>query len=118
MMENQVIMMENQEELVDKKIYKQASKRVAFKFHFAIYILAIALLWLIFAFIFKEVVQFRNACIFVTLSWTPIIIFHYVMVYKFNHSLLDKEIKKLQREMKEKEAELERLKIMKNKQEN
>lgn len=110
---------EPEEELVDKKIYNQATKRRAFKFHAAFYLLAMILIWVIYAFVFRGSegdAIFKKACIFITLFWTPIVIFHYVLVYKFNHSMLDREIKQIKKEIAEKEAEMERLRILQKKQ--
>lgn len=101
--------MENQEELIDKKVYKQASKRVTFKFHVAIFILSVSLLWVVYAFVFKENEQFFKVALFISLIWTIIVCFHYLFVYRLDHSLLDKEIKKVQREIAEKEKKLEQL---------
>lgn len=99
-------------ELIDKKIFKQASKRVTFKFHLAIYLLAMLVVWLIYYFVFQNFEaanQILKVCGFVTALWSVILIFHYIFVYKLNHTLLDKEIKKLQKEIEEKEAQLEEL---------
>lgn len=102
----------NSQELVDKKIYKKAAKRVAFKFHLAIYLCAMIVLWLIYYFVFKNfeaVDQILKVYAFLTALWTVIIVFHYIFVYKLNNSLLDKEIKKIQKEIEEKQAKLEEL---------
>ncbi len=99
-------------ELIDKKVYKKASKRVAFKFHLAIFLLAMLVLWLVYSFVFKNfegAAQLLKGFIFITALWTVIITFHYIFVYKLNNSLLDKEIKKLQEEIEEKKIKLEEL---------
>ena len=107
--------------LIDPKVYKQASKRTHFKFHLAIYILAMAVLWILYFFLFKatetptaqEVINggmtFLKLTTLVTALWTIIIVFHFLFVYKLNNTMLDKEIKKVQKEMKEKEAQLKKL---------
>ena len=41
-------------ELVDRKLYKKASRRAAFKIHLAIYVLVNLIFWLIWFFIIKS----------------------------------------------------------------
>ena len=107
---------QNTSELVDPKVYKKANKRVHFKIHLAIYVLVVAVMWILYVFLFRATqpeatpdavnsgMTFEKFTIFVTLLWTVIVIFHGLFVYKFNSSMLEKEIKSLQKEIKEKEA--------------
>ena len=105
--------MENQTELIDPKIYKRANKRVHFKFHLAIWVLAMLVLWLVYHFVFKANEAagpiFFKCILFITLMWTVILVFHYLFVFKLNHTMLDKEIKRVQNELKEKELKLKEL---------
>ena len=45
--------MENNEALIDPKVYKKAQQRVHFKLHLAIYVLSMAVLWILYIFLFK-----------------------------------------------------------------
>ena len=100
--------------LVDLKLYKKASQRSHFKFHLAIYALAMLVLWIVYIFVFKNSSGdagpvFFKCTLFVTLLWTVILVFHYLFIYKLNSSALEKEIKTLEKEIKaleEKKQEL------------
>lgn len=110
----------NQNELIDPKVYKTANRRVHFKMHLAIYVLAMLVLWIVYFFLFKatqpvtedptvaEVVNggmtFLKLNILITALWSVLIIFHGLFVYKFNSSMLEKEIKSLQKEIKKQES--------------
>lgn len=115
-------------ELVDPKIFKQASKRVRFKIHLAIYVFAMAILWILHFYLFKATapaetpvevadaggMTYLKFISLVTALWTVLIVFHGLFVYKFNSSLLDKEIKKLKKEIEEKKARREELEAERN----
>ena len=113
------------EEMVDPKIYKQANKRVAFKTHFIIYLLAMAIIWILYVFVFRSAddtvstavtgaLTYLRFAAFVTALWTVLVIAHYLFVYKLNNNMLDKEIKKVKKEIEKKKAELELLKAENN----
>ena len=110
--------------MVDPKVYKQANKRVAFKTHFIIYLLAMAIIWILYVFVdtvstaVTGALTYLRFAAFVTALWTVLVIAHYLFVYKLNHNMLDKEIRKVKKEIEEKKAELERLKIEKNDQQD
>ncbi len=113
-----------QPEMVDIKTYKMATKRAHFKKHIAIYILVMIVIWVLYAFIFRneapadaaEATQdagmglYLKCALFVSILWTVIIFFQYLFVYKLNNTLVDKEIKKLQKELEEKKKQLDELK--------
>ena len=105
--------------LIDPKIYKKANQRSHFKFHLAIYVLAMLVIWILYIFLFratapdasvvdtaKDVINqgmtFLKFSVLVTALWTVIVVFHGLFVYKFNSSMLEKEIK----EQEEKKREL------------
>jgi hypothetical protein len=92
----------------EKELAKKAKKRIAFKIHWAIYLLVNLLFWLIWFFIFKGSkyidlsTSVRNGFLFITLTWGICIIAHYLIVYKWNKTLVEKEIKHLKKERKKK----------------
>ena len=103
--------------MVDPKVYKQANKRVAFKTHFIIYLLAMAIIWILYVFVFRSADDTVSTAVTGALTYlrfAAFVIAHYLFVYKLNHNMLDKEIKKVKKEIEEKKAELERLKTEKN----
>lgn len=113
--------MENNEALIDPKVYRKAQQRVHFKLHLAIYALSMAVLWILYVFLFRatatvatgdastvtDVVNggmtFEKFTILITLLWTVLIVFHGLFVYKLNNTMLEKEIKSLQKEIKKQE---------------
>lgn len=122
--------MEENSNLVDPRIYKKANQRAHFKFHLAIYVLSMLVLWIIYIFLFKatepktagEVINggmtFLKFVVLLTALWTVIIVFHGLFIYKFNSSMLEKEIKALQKEIKEKEELKRALMTMKKDSDN
>jgi len=101
------------ENLIDPKIYKKANQRAHFKFHLAIYVLAMLVLWILYFFLFRatgsekvltESMTFLKFTVLVTALWTVVVVFHGLFIYKFNSSMLEKEIKALQKEIAEQEA--------------
>lgn len=108
------------ENLIDPKIYKKANQRAHFKFHLAIYVLVMLVLWILYFFLFratapdasvadavkntKDQFSFFDFTVLVTALWTVIVVFHGLFIYKFNSSMLEKEIKALQKELAEQET--------------
>ena len=106
--------------MIDIKTYKAANKRAHFKRHIAIYFLLMIVLWVLYFFIFREpktpetadapMGLFLKCTLFVTILWTVLLFFHYLFVYRLNSTMVDREIKKLQKEIEKKKAYLEQLK--------
>ncbi len=92
-----------EEIIVEQNVYKIASRRVGFKIHVAFFIIILAMLWIIWAFIFKPNESdtkdtFLHAILFVNSIWLLILISHYLIVYRWNKTLIEKEIKKIKKE--------------------
>ena len=100
---------------VDRKLYKKASRRAAFKIHLAVYFLVNLIFWLIWFFIIKSEepnptsTKTLNALIFFTIVWLLLLIGHYLAVYKWNKSLVEKELNKLLKENRANEEKLRKL---------
>lgn len=94
------------------QLYVKAKQRVNFKIHITIFVLIMAIVWLIWGFIFKgsENQTFYKCLLFVTLIWGIFLIAHYLIVYKWNKSLIDKELEKLVNQENKKLEEIKRLK--------
>jgi len=96
----------------EQKLYNKARKRVQFKVHLMIFFLTNLILWLIFWFgskLFKEearsfVLQF---VLFVSLAWGVVIYAHYLIVYRWGKTLVEKEFDNLKKEHKRKKKALE-----------
>lgn len=100
----------------EKKMYDKAKKRVSFKVHFMIYILCIALFWLLWVFLFKDSVNEGETSVFfrltlaMTLFWGIFVFTHYLIVYKWNKTYIEKEIKRLKKQQAKQLEELQKLK--------
>ncbi len=105
-------------EMVDKKLYKKATRRAAFKIHLAIYLLVNLIFWLIWFFIIKSEesnptsTKTLKALIFFTIVWLLLLVGHYLAVYRWNKTLVEKELNKL---LKENKANEEKLRIARQK---
>ena len=101
----------------EKQIRNKAKKRIGFKIHSIIYFLVCLLLWLFWYFIFKGSkyedldAAMLNICLFVTLTWGICVTAHYLLVYKWNKTLLEKEIKQLKKEKEKKRKQAEQFEI-------
>lgn len=83
----------------DKQIYGKAKKRVSFKIHLTVYLLVMAFFWLLWFFLFKgkEDSTFFRFTLALTCGWFIFIVAHYLIAYKLNKSLIDKEIKRIKK---------------------
>jgi len=99
----------------EKKLYNKARNRAAFRIHLLIFILMNALFWVIYFFVFKGTEAnnvFFKAVLFVTIAWLIILIGHNVFVRVFNSTIVEKELKKIKKEIENNEKELQRLKTI------
>jgi hypothetical protein len=99
----------------EKKLYNKARNRAAFRIHLLIFILVNALFWVIYFFVFKGTEAndvFFKAVLFVTIAWLIILIGHNVFVRVFNSTIVEKELKKIKKEIENSENELQRLKTI------
>lgn len=94
----------NQENGLDL-LYRKAKKRVGFKVHFVVYLLILAFLWVVWFFIFKENSDslFMKAILFLTITWTIVLIGHYFYAFKWNSSLVENEIRILVKQWESKQ---------------
>lgn len=80
----------------DPIIYKKAKKRVAFKTHLTIYLLANILFWLLWIFVSYGKDDFILPwAVLPTLGWGVAVVFHYLYAFKWNANLVEKEYEKL-----------------------
>ncbi len=99
----------------EKKLYNKARNRAAFRIHLLIFILVNALFWVIYFFVFKGTEAndvFFKAVLFVTIAWLIILIGHNVFVRVFNSTIVEKELKKVKKQIEDNEKELQRLKTI------
>lgn len=99
----------------EKKLYDKAHSRATFKIHLMIFILVNALFWVLWYFVFRGTEADRmifKSVLFVTIAWLIILIGHHVFVYVFNATFVEKELKKLKKQIAKSEQEIERLKTI------
>lgn len=99
----------------EKKLYSKARNRAAFRIHLMIFILVNALFWVIWYFVFRGTEAndvFFKSVLFVTIAWLIILIGHNVFIRIFNSTILEKELKKIKKEIENNEKELQRLKTI------
>ena len=99
----------------EKKLYNKARNRAAFRIHLMIFILVNALFWVIWYFVFRGTEAnnvFFKAVLFVTIAWLIILIGHNVFVRMFNSTIVEKELKKIKKQIEDNEKELQRLKAV------
>ena len=114
-MEKEEIMEQEFTPQEEKALYGKAKKRVQFKIHLMFFIFINVVLWLLFCFVFKlfkDEVQdvVRQFMLFISLTWGICIIAHYLLVYKWNKTLIEKEIKRLKKKKEKERKALEELK--------
>ena len=104
----------------EKEIRNKAKKRIGFKIHGMTYFLLCLLFWLFWFFVFKgssdkelstSVLKF---CLFITSAWGICVLAHYLLVYKWNKSYLEKEIKRLKKEEEKEKKQAEQLEKISN----
>jgi hypothetical protein len=99
----------------EKKLYSKARNRAAFRIHLMIFILVNALFWVIWYFVFRGTEAndvFFKSVLFVTIAWLIILIGHHIFVRIFDSTIVEKELKKIKKEIEEHEKELQRLKTV------
>ena len=99
----------------EQKLYSKARNRAAFRIHLMIFILVNALFWVIWYFVFRGTEAndvFFKSVLFVTIAWLIILIGHNVFIRIFNSTILEKELKKIKKEIEDNEKELQRLKTI------
>ncbi|MBP5650398.1 MAG: 2TM domain-containing protein [Bacteroidales bacterium] len=99
----------------ENRLYSKARKRAAFRIHLLIFILVNALFWVIWYFVFRGTEAndvFFKAVLFVTIAWLIILIGHNVFVRIFDSTIVERELKKIKKQIEENEKELQRLKTV------
>jgi len=95
----------------EKTLYGKAKKRVQFKVHLMIFFLTNLILWLFYYFVFNNIGEVRNIALqfvlFVSLTWGVVVFAHYLIVYKWGKTFVEKEFDKLKKEHKRKLKALE-----------
>ena len=91
----------------EKALYRKAKKRVQFKVHLMIFFLTNLLLWLLLGFgskLFSESFNLENPAfqfaLFVSLTWGVLVVAHYLIIYKWGKSYVEKELNTLKKEYK------------------
>ncbi|HNW96990.1 MAG TPA: 2TM domain-containing protein [Bacteroidales bacterium] len=86
-----------EQSIKDPEKWKIAEKRAGFKMHFYYYLIVIAFLWLVWAFIgYIYNWQYSHMWpIYPMIGWGLCLILHFLFVYKWKSRIVSKEYKKL-----------------------
>ena len=102
-----------QPEIDEAKLMKRASLRAGFKIHLTIYLLVNLLFWVIWYFVFRNTEAATiglKSILFLTVVWFIAILGHFFIAYRWNRSLVEKELVKLKKEIAKAKEEVARLK--------
>jgi len=82
---------------IDLELWKKARGRARFKMHFFIYLIAIAFLWLIWAFVgYLYNWEYTHKWpLYPMLGWGLVILLHYLVVFRWRQRITQKEYEKL-----------------------
>lgn len=100
----------------EEKLLKRASRRAGFKIHTGIFILVNLFFWIIWIFVFRGKdgahAETLQALLFLSIAWLIALVAHYFIVYKWNKTMVEKELDALKKQISKKEKELEKIKEM------
>lgn len=98
-----------------QKLWQKARHRAAFKIHLIIFVLVNALFWAFWYLLLHNTeadqILFK-LILFMSIAWLIILIGHYVFVYVFGATFVEKELKKLKNQIEKDKKEIERLKTI------
>lgn len=101
-------------------LFNKAKKRVNFKVHAAIYLIVLAILWVIWGFIFKnsstETSIFLKSILFISIIWSIVLIAHYLYAFKWNSALVERELQRMIKQMEKKKENEEKLNLTEEKE--
>ena len=97
------------------QITKTANTRRALFIHLSIFILTAAIIWIIWYFLNNIVKEeftggLLKICLCITLLWLIIVIFHYLIAFKWTRTRAEKEVSKLR---KKRDKQLEEIRALK-----
>jgi len=82
-----------------EKLRERARSLVNFKVHFIVFILSNLLIWIIWLFLFYAFQVSQLWAVFPTMIWLILLIFHYLWVYRWNATQVEKEYNRLVKKM-------------------
>lgn len=92
-------------------LQRAASHRSTFKMHLGIFFLINLILWIVWFFLFKDKNDhtFLEAISFVTIIWFVFIVGHYLIVYKWNKTIVEKELSNLKKARNKQLKEIQKI---------
>ena len=112
-MENNNLNNDLSPDMDEAKLLKRASLRAGFKIHFTIYLLVNLLFWAIWFFVFRNTEAAAiglKSILFLSVVWYIAITGHFFIAYRWNRSLVEKELVKLKKEIAKAKEEVALLK--------
>jgi len=101
----------------EARLINVSKNRVAFKVHLTIFLLVNLIMWVLRFTLFNTIVTSDNintailkVFICITLVWFLIVLFHYFIAYRWNKTLIEKQLKKLKKQREKQLKEIEKIK--------
>ena len=101
----------------ESKMQTVANSRVRFKIHICLFVIVNLLLWVLYFTLFNAIVTdftikwaILKVFICITVVWLLVVILHYCIAFKWNKTLVEKELGRIRKQRSNQLKELERLK--------
>ncbi len=101
----------------EARLINVSKNRVAFKVHLTIFLLVNLIMWVLRFTLFNTIVTSENinsailkVFICITLVWFLIVLLHYFIAYRWNKTLVEKQLNKLKKQREKQLKEIEKVK--------
>ncbi len=101
----------------EKQMRSVAVGRVSFKIHLTVFVVVNLVLWCLWFTIFNAIVTdetisdaILKISVCITVVWLLIVLVHYLIVYRWNSTLIEKELRRMKKARKKALKEIEELK--------
>ena len=101
----------------EKQMRSVAVGRVSFKIHLTVFVVVNLVLWCLWFTIFNAIVTNENIAdailktsVCITVVWLLIVLLHYLIVYRWNSTLVEKELRRMKKARKKVLEEIEEMK--------
>lgn len=86
----------------DQEMWKKANERAGFKMHIIIYVIVIAFLWVLWAFLgyINNIENNSKWPLYPMAGWALAVLLHYLIVFSWKHKLAQKEYEKMMKKNK------------------
>ena len=109
----------------EAKMQNVAASRMRFRVHFGLFVLINLIIWVLYFTLFSAVVTDRDikaailkVFVCVTAAWLLVLILHYCIAFKWNKTLVEKELARIRKQRSRQLKKIEELKAAVQKDEN